>query len=121
MSASAPSAYPQCWEEGASWDEEDDNAFWIDLPAPPSCRPACHGEGSTPPSQEHQLSSGDLQEAGGKHPFFPHVPAHDGGKLTWQQNFENLQVYKERFGDCDVAQKSKVNTKLGGWVVRAFW
>lgn len=49
-------------------------------------------------------------------PFYPHK----GEKLTWQQSFENLQVYKQTYGDCDVPQKYKHNVKLGGWVVRIF-
>jgi len=53
-------------------------------------------------------------DVGGKCPPFPHL----GEKLTWQQSFENLQVYKEAYGDCNVPQKYKINTKLGGWVVR---
>ena len=51
--------------------------------------------------------------AAGKSPAFPH----DGEKLSWQQSYENLQVYKEAFGDCNVPQKFKMNMKLGGWVV----
>lgn len=45
---------------------------------------------------------------------FPHVEE----KLTWQQSFENLKIYKNIYGDCNVPQKYKLNVKLGGWVVR---
>lgn len=45
---------------------------------------------------------------------------HEGDKLTWQQSYENLQVYKDTYGDCDVPQKYRHNIKLGGWVVRCF-
>jgi Helicase associated domain len=45
---------------------------------------------------------------------FPHVEE----KLTWQQSFENLKIYKHIYGDCNVPQKYKLNVKLGGWVVR---
>jgi hypothetical protein len=43
---------------------------------------------------------------------------HSEDKLTWQQSFENLQLYKRIYGDCNVPQKYKMNVKLGGWVVR---
>ena len=56
-------------------------------------------------------------EMGGKCPIFPHA----GEKLTWQQSYDNLQVYKQAFGDCNVPQKFKMNLKLGGWVVRFFF
>lgn len=46
---------------------------------------------------------------------FPTFP-HDGKKLTWMESFENLQAYKNHYGDCNVPQKYKGNTKLGGWV-----
>lgn len=46
-------------------------------------------------------------------PIYPHID----DKLTWQQSFENLQVYKRAYGDCNVPQKYKLNIKLGGWVV----
>lgn len=52
-------------------------------------------------------------EKEGKCPDYPHI----GDKLSWQQSYENLMVYKEAYGDCDVPQKYKENTKLGGWVV----
>jgi len=54
-----------------------------------------------------------LMDEGGKRPVFPH----GGEKLTWQQSFENLIVYKQTYGDCNVPQKYKLNPKLGGWVV----
>jgi hypothetical protein len=44
---------------------------------------------------------------------------HGGDKLTWQQSYENLRLYKDTYGDCDVPQKYKHNVKLGGWVVRS--
>lgn len=44
------------------------------------------------------------------------VYPHRGDKLTWQQSYENLKVYKSVVGDCDVPQKYKKNQKLGGWV-----
>lgn len=56
-------------------------------------------------------------EAGGKMaPIYPHMEE----KLTWQQSFENLQIYKRTYGDCNVPQKYKLNVKLGGWVVSNF-
>lgn len=45
-------------------------------------------------------------------PTYPHL----GEKLTWQQSYENLKVYKKTYGDCNVPQKYKENPKLGGWV-----
>jgi len=56
-----------------------------------------------------------MDDMGGKRPVFPHA----GEKLSWQQSFDNLVVYKTTFGDCNVPQKFKLNPKLGGWVVRA--
>ena len=44
---------------------------------------------------------------------------HSEDKLTWQQSFENLKIYKRIYGDCNVPQKYKMNVKLGGWVVRS--
>ena len=43
---------------------------------------------------------------------------HSDDKLTWEQSFENLKIYKHIYGDCNVPQKYKMNVKLGGWVVR---
>jgi Helicase associated domain len=48
----------------------------------------------------------------------PIVFPHSDDKLTWQQSFENLKIYKRIYGDCNVPQKYKMNVKLGGWVVR---
>jgi hypothetical protein len=47
----------------------------------------------------------------------PIVFPHSDDKLTWQQSFENLKIYKRIYGDCNVPQKYKLNVKLGGWVV----
>ena len=47
----------------------------------------------------------------------PIVFPHSDDKLTWQQSFENLKIYKRIYGDCNVPQKYKMNVKLGGWVV----
>lgn len=41
---------------------------------------------------------------------------HQGDKLTWNESYENLVVYKSHYGDCNVPQKYKGNLKLGGWV-----
>lgn len=46
-------------------------------------------------------------------PQYPHMEE----KLTWMQSYENLQVYKLTYGDCNVPQKYRHNVKLGGWVV----
>jgi hypothetical protein len=46
---------------------------------------------------------------------FPVLP-HQGGKLSWQESYENLVAYKDHYGDCIVPQKYKGNPKLGGWV-----
>ena len=60
------------------------------------------------------LSLKRYSDAGGKaSPIFPHQEE----KLTWQQSYENLQVYMRTYGDCNVPQKYKLNVKLGGWVV----
>lgn len=72
-------------------------------------------------------SNGSLLDRFQKRPILPsstepeQIPEypHEGDKLTWQQSYENLKVYKESYGDCDVPQKYKHNVKLGGWVVRA--
>jgi Helicase associated domain len=48
------------------------------------------------------------------------VYPHSEEKLTWQQSFENLKIYKRIYGDCNVPQKYKMNVKLGGWVVCFF-
>jgi Helicase associated domain len=65
--------------------------------------PNNHGGGKRPnPTSAHQT------------PKYPH----GGDKLSWQQSYDNLKVYKETYGDCDVPQKYKHNVKLGGWVVR---
>lgn len=61
----------------------------------------------------HERLPSTTGDGGGKRPAFPHL----GEKLTWQQSFENLKVYKQTYGDCNVPQKYKLNTKLGGWVV----
>jgi Helicase associated domain len=53
---------------------------------------------------------------GKRAPVYPHMEE----KLTWQQSFENLQVYKLTYGDCNVPQKYRHNVKLGGWVVSSF-
>jgi hypothetical protein len=53
------------------------------------------------------------EATGNKSPIYPHLDE----KLTWQQSFENLQVYQRTYGDCNVPQKYKLNIKLGGWVV----
>jgi hypothetical protein len=45
-------------------------------------------------------------------PLFPH----GGSKLTWQQSYENLLMYRQHYGDCNVPQKYAGNPKLGGWV-----
>lgn len=64
------------------------------------------GGGGEPHHHPHPSASS------GTSPYYPHK----GEKLTWQQSFENLQVYKQTYGDCDVPQKYKHNVKLGGWV-----
>jgi Helicase associated domain len=43
---------------------------------------------------------------------------HNEPFLTWDQSFENLKVYKENNGHCDVPSKYKQYPKLGYWVVR---
>jgi Helicase associated domain len=53
------------------------------------------------------------ESEGKRAPVYPHMEE----KLTWQQSFENLQVYKLTYGDCNVPQKYRHNVKLGGWVV----
>jgi hypothetical protein len=50
-----------------------------------------------------------------KDQVFPTFP-HQGEKLTWNESYENLLVYKNHYGDCNVPQKYKGNVKLGGWV-----
>lgn len=66
---------------------------------------------NSPPTDLLQMQT---NSCGKKAPIYPHQ--HE--KLTWLQSFENLQVYKDTYGDCNVPQKYKSNVKLGGWVVR---
>jgi hypothetical protein len=81
-----------------------------------SLQPAAQPYPSYPRSNGHLSSAENFRprpaSAGGRAPIFPH----SGDKLTWQQSFENLQVYQQIYGDCNVPQKYKENRKLGGWV-----
>ena len=36
----------------------------------------------------------------------------------WMEHYNELQQYKESFGDCRVSKKSKAYPKLGDWVFR---
>lgn len=40
----------------------------------------------------------------------------DDNKEDWQTRFEQLKLYKERFGNCDVPVKWSENPQLGVWV-----
>jgi Helicase associated domain len=37
--------------------------------------------------------------------------------LTWQESYENLQVFKGTYGHCEVPHKFEHILKLGTWVV----
>ena len=80
----------------------------------PDMRPTKRVALDKPVGPAPEAGEGPASELEGKSPVFPH----DGEKLTWQQSYENLLVYKQAFGDCNVPQKFKLNMKLGGWVVR---
>jgi len=68
-----------------------------------------------PSAAAHTVAGPHDMAAESMAPFYPHK----GERLTWQQSYENLQVYKQTYGDCDVPkEKYKHNVKLGRWVVR---
>jgi len=82
----------------------------------PSLQPSIHRTLSQSPPEEKFIKLGMVvgkNTSDGKTPIYPHI----GEKLTWEQSFQNLQVYKNVFGDCNVPQKYRGNPKLGGWVV----
>lgn len=83
----------------------------------PEMRPPKRVAHERVPNTVAEVGGNEGLEMGGKCPIFPHA----GEKLTWQQSYDNLQVYKQAFGDCNVPQKFKMNLKLGGWVVRFFF
>lgn len=95
----------------------DTRGFFVrSSPFPPHNVPVCHpADRASPNKRGSDERTSIATDPGGKRPAFPH----NGEKLTWQQSFENLQAYKQTYGDCNVPQKYKLNQKLGGWVVRA--